>query len=421
MHCILFSSLLFGLASSAVIRRTTDSGSNTNGTHNNVSTSNKDFLVELGPRPYYLVNDMDEGPLKKKLQSCSEGPFQVSDFVFAHRGAPLQFPEHTFESYSAAHRMGAGTIECDVAFTADKQLVCRHSHCDLHTTTDILNRTELASKCTTPFTPASDGTEAEALCCTSDITGEEFKSLCGKMDGFNPNATTVAEYLDGTPYFRTDLYSTCGTVQTHNEYIALVNGWGLKFTPELKTPEVDMPFEGYTQQQYAQDMIDAYKNAGISPDRVWAQSFLPDDIFYWIDNEPAFGAQAVYLDERVDTPEGYTTAVASIPELAARGVKIMAPAFFALTKVDNATNAIVPSEYALEVKAAGLEIVTWSFERSGWLNKGGDYYYQYVKPVINNDGDMYTVLDVLVQQVGITHMFSDWPATLTYYASCFGL
>ncbi|KAL8800929.1 MAG: hypothetical protein Q9182_004811 [Xanthomendoza sp. 2 TL-2023] len=422
MRYLLASGLLFSLASAAAIRRNNGHGQHGNATHANGTHSNNTYLnVQLGPRPYYLVDDMDEGPLKEKLQSCSEGPFRTSDFVFAHRGAPLQFPEHTVESYSAARRMGAGVIECDVAFTKDKQLVCRHAQCDLHTTTNILNRTDLAGKCTTKFTPAANGTAAKAKCCTSDITQAEFKTLCGKMDGFNPNATTVEQYLDGTPYFRTDLYSTCGTVVTHNEYIDLVNGWNLKFTPELKTPEVKMPFEGYTQQQYAQDMINAYKVRGIDPKRVWAQSFLPADIFYWIDNEPAFGRQAVYLDERVDTPAGYLNATASIPALAARGVKIMAPAFFALTKVDNQTGAIVPSEYARAVKAAGLDIITWSFERSGWLKNGGDYYYQYVKPVINNDGDAYTVLDVLVRQVGIKAMFSDWPATLTYYASCFGL
>ena len=415
MRSLVASALFVSLASGAAVPRDTGHGhpGNGNGHHK--------FTVELGPRPYYLVDNMDSGPLKQKLQSCSEGPFKPSDFVIGHRGAPLQFPEETHEGYSAARRMGAGIIECDVTFTKDRQLVCRHSQCDLHTTTDILNRTDLASKCTTPFTPAANGTAAKALCCTSDITQAEFKSLCGKMDGFNPNATTVAQYLDGTPYFRTDLYATCGTVMTHDEYIDLVNGWDLKFTPELKTPQVPMPFDGYTQVQFAQDMIDAYKVRGIAPSRVWPQSFLPADIFYWIEHEPAFGAQAVYLDERVDTPAGYTTAVASLSSLAARGVKIVAPAFFALTKVDNSTGRIVPSEYALAAQRAGLEIITWSFDRSGWLNKGGDYYYQYVKPVINNDGDMYTVLDVLVQQVGISHMFTDWPATLTYYASCFGL
>ncbi|KAF1955111.1 PLC-like phosphodiesterase [Byssothecium circinans] len=380
----------------------------------------KHLNIQVGDRPYYLVNNMEEGPLKRKLQSCSEGPFSTSDFVISHRGAALQFPEHTMEGLVAARRQGAGVLECDVAFTKDKKLVCRHAQCDLHTTTNILNRTDLASKCTTPFTPASNGKPASAKCCTSDITLAEFKSLCGKMDGFNPNATTVEQYMDGTPYFRTDLYATCGTLMTHDEYVDKVNSWGLQFTPELKQPEVKMPFNNYTQDQYAQDLINAYKARGIDPSRVWPQSFLENDIFYWIKNEPAFGKQAVYLDERVDTPEGYANATASIPSLAARGVKVMAPAFFALTEL-NASGTIVPSEYAIAAKKAGMEIITWSFERSGWLNSGGGYYYQYVSKGINHDGDMYTVLDVLARQVRIKAMFSDWPATVTYYANCFGL
>ena len=34
---------------------------------------------------------------------------------------------------------------------------------------------------------------------------------------------------------------------------------------------------------------------------------------------------------------------------------------------------------------------------------------------------MYKALDVLARQVGILGMFSDWPATVSYYASCLGL
>lgn len=375
--------------------------------------------VQVGDRPYFLVDNMDEGPLKEKLQSCSEGPFKPSDFVVSHRGAPLQYPEHSVQGLNAARRQGAGILECDVAFTKDKKLVCRHAQCDLHTTTNILNNTALASKCSTPFKPAANGKPAQAKCCTSDITEAEFKTLCGKMDGFNPNATTVEQYMDGTPYFRTDLYATCGTLMTLEDYIKIVDKWGLKFTPELKTPEVPMPFNGYTQEQYAQDLIDAFKKHKIDAKRVYAQSFLPDDIFYWIKNEPKFGKTAVYLDSRVDTPEGYANATASMDALYKKGVRIMAPAFFALTKLD-AKNKIVPSEYAIAAKKAGMEIIAWSFERSGWLNKGGDYYYQYVSKAINNDGDMYNVLDVLARQVKIKGIFSDWPATVTYYANCFG-
>ena len=72
--------------------------------------------VQLGPQPYYLVNDMNEGLLKKKLQTCFEGLFHATDFTFGHRRAPLQFLEHTEESYRAAARMGIGVIECDVTF-----------------------------------------------------------------------------------------------------------------------------------------------------------------------------------------------------------------------------------------------------------------------------------------------------------------
>jgi glycerophosphoryl diester phosphodiesterase len=132
------------------------------------------YLVSLGPRPYYIINNMTDGPLKHKLQSCENKPVAISDFSIAHRGGgTLQFPEETVQSEEAGARMGAGILECDVSFTSDRGLVCRHSLCDLHTTTDILLRPELAKKCSQPFTPANATSPANALCCTSDITMAE--------------------------------------------------------------------------------------------------------------------------------------------------------------------------------------------------------------------------------------------------------
>jgi glycerophosphoryl diester phosphodiesterase len=95
-------------------------------------------FVQLGPRPFFLVSQLQPSPLKRQLQQCSRGPFKKSEFSMGHRGAPLMFPEHTLESYEAAARMGAGVIECDVTFTKDKELVCRHAQNDLHQTTNIL-------------------------------------------------------------------------------------------------------------------------------------------------------------------------------------------------------------------------------------------------------------------------------------------
>lgn len=379
--------------------------------------------VQLGPRPFYLVDQLEDGELKSELEACSEKPFFKSDFSIGHRGAALQFPEHTKESYEAAARLGAGIIECDVTFTKDRQLVCRHSQCDLHTTTNILAIPELAAKCTEPFTPAdpASGTQASAQCCTSDITLEEFRSLCGKMDGANPKALTVEEYLQGTPDFRTDLYSSCGTLVTHAESIELIESLGAKFTPELKSPSVSMPFEGdYTQQDYAQQMIDEYKAARIPARHVWPQSFDLNDVLYWIQNEPKFGKQAVYLDSRVDTPAGYAEAIAGMQALVAAGVQIVAPPTFALVTLDD-FNEIVPSEYAYAAQAAGLDIITWTLERSGLLAGGGGYYYQSIAEATNDDGDTFRLLDVLAKDVGVIGVFSDWPATTTYYANCMGL
>ncbi|MDY6943801.1 MAG: glycerophosphodiester phosphodiesterase family protein [Pseudomonadota bacterium] len=387
--------------------------------------------IQLGPRPFYLVEDMDEGELKSALQACTNRRPKKSDFSIGHRGAPLQFPEHTKESYEAAARMGAGIMECDVTFTKDRELVCRHSQCDLHTTTDIL-ATSLADKCSEGFTPAVLDpitgeviTPASAKCCTSDITLAEFKTLNGKMDGANTAATTVEAYLQGTANWRTDLYATKGTLLSHQESIALFQALGVKFTPELKSPDVPMPFEGtYTQEDYAQQLIDEYKAAGISPRKVWAQSFNLGDVLYWIENEPAFGMQAVFLDGRYDDPSfdhtDPNTWMPNMSELAAMGVNIIAPPMWMLLDLD-LNDQVVPSLYAAFAKLAGLDIITWTLERSGPLATGGGWYYQTVTDAIDNDGDMLTVLDVLAQQVGIIGIFSDWPATVTFYSNCMNL
>jgi glycerophosphoryl diester phosphodiesterase len=381
------------------------------------------ITVQLGPRPYYLVDNMKPSELKSTLERCADGPFEPSEFSIGHRGASLQFPEHTRESYMGAARMGAGIIECDVTFTQDRELVCRHSQCDLHTTTNILAIPELAAKCSVPFTPAdaASGTPASAKCCTSDITLAEFKKLCGKMDGSNPAATTVDEYLRGTPSFRTDTYATCGTVLSHKESIQLIRKLGAKFTPELKAPEVPMPYQGdYTQQRFATQLIDEYKAAGVPGQAVFAQSFSLDDVLYWLATQPAYGRQAVFLDSRPDTADGYAAAVSGMSELAAKGVRIVAPPMYALVKLDSQQH-IVPSEYALAAKVAGLDIITWTLERSGPLKATTDYYYQSVLGAVDRDGDTYEMLDVLATQVGIRGIFSDWPATATYYANCMGL
>jgi glycerophosphoryl diester phosphodiesterase len=376
--------------------------------------------IQVGPRPYFLVADMVDSPLKAKLQSCSNGPFKKTNFSIGHRGAAMMFPEHTKESYEAAARMGAGIVECDVTFTKDKQLVCRHAQNDLHTTTNIL-ATPLAAKCSKPFTPydAEKNVPAAAECRTSDITLAEFKTLRGKMDAFNPMAKTAQEFMGGTANWRTDLYSgpTSGTLLTHQESIALFQKLGVKMTPELKSATVTMPFDGFTQEAYAQKMIDEYKAAKVAPSKVFPQSFDLNDVRYWIKNEPQFGKQAVFLDgadKLADLPD-----LAKLTSYKNEGIQIVAPPIFAL--LDAKDGKLVASAYAKNAKQAGLSIITWSLERSGVMASGkGGWYYQSVNHVISREGDILEALDVLAKDVGIMGIFSDWPGTVTYYASCMG-
>ncbi|MEM9471846.1 MAG: glycerophosphodiester phosphodiesterase family protein [Pseudomonadota bacterium] len=378
--------------------------------------------VTVGPRPLFLVDSMKDSALKTKLRSCAAMPMKKRLFSIGHRGAPMQFPEHTRQSYVAAARMGAGILECDVTFTKDKELVCRHAQNDLHTTTNIL-ASDLASKCVKPFVPAAGERSAAAECRTSELSLAEFKTLTGKMDAADKTAITVEEYMNGTAGWRTDLYAvSAGSLMTHAESIELFRELGAKFTPELKSPSVEMPFDGFSQADYAQKLIDEYKAAGVPAGDVWPQSFNLDDVLYWIRNEPEFGAQAVYLDGRYDSglkPDDAATFKPSMQELADMGVRYLAPPTWMLVTVKD--GKIAPSEYAAQAKAAGLKLITWTIERSGPLNTGGGWYYQSISDVTDSDGVMYELIDVLAKDVGVVGIFSDWPATVTYYANCMGL
>ncbi|OXS99344.1 glycerophosphodiester phosphodiesterase [Notoacmeibacter marinus] len=375
--------------------------------------------ITYGVRPAYLVDIMDEGELKTKLQTCLSNTPKQSDWSIGHRGAMLAFPEHTAESYIAAARMGAGIVECDVTFTKDHELVCRHAQNDLHTTTNIL-ATDLAEKCTTGFTPASGDADASAECRASDLTLAEFRTLAPKQDAANKKATTTEEYLDGTPNYRTDLYTPGARLVTFAESVELMKQLGVKMTPELKKPSVEMPFDGFSQEQYAQKMIDELKAAGMNPSDVWPQSFEIEDIRYWIANEPEFGKQAVYLDDQYDN-EGFDIADPStwehkFEDLKAEGINYIAPPMWMLVKAEG--DKIVASEYARMAKDAGLTIITWTAERSGNLNEGGGWYFQTIAEATNDDGDVMKLIDVLYNEVDVAGLFSDWPATTTFFANC---
>ncbi len=180
-----------------------------------------------------------------------------------------------------------------------------------------------------------------------------------------------------------------------------------------------MPYEGnFTQEDYAQKMIDEYVEMGIPPEDVWPQSFLPDDVIYWVKNTD-YGEQGVALDESHLTDGDYRDWHQMLVD---NGVKIVAPALWMLVTSDATTElGIVPSDYAASAQEHGLDIIAWTLERSPPGLTGDDvWYWQSLQDLDLTDGDKFALLHVL-SGIGTLGVFSDWPATTTFYANCMGL
>ena len=360
--------------------------------------------VDPTNRALTLAADLPAGALKDQLQNCASGPFYPTEFAIAHRGAPLGYPEHSREGYIAAANMGAGIIECDVTFTKDLELVCRHSQCDLASSTNIL-QTELANTCRQPFTPAQQGEPASAQCCTSDITLAEFKTLCARPDVKNSQATSVDDFLAPLDSPVIDQPNQCGMVMSHRDSIELIRDLGAAFTPELKRPEVPMPFNGFSQQDYAKKLLIEYQQAEVPINQVYPQSFNINDVNYWIENHPQYAQQIIWLVPR--QRQLVPLSLAELQSLQAEGLHIIAPPIPMLVQ-QNSNGQIEPTAFAKAAKASGLKIITWTFESA-----------RATKAVYGDTpGLMLETLEVLAQEIGVSGVFSDWPGTVTYYTNC---
>lgn len=235
----------------------------------------------------------------------------------------------------------------------------------------------------------------------------------------------------GTRDFRTDLYQTgCPKVLTHKESIAIIKKNGGKFTPELKFPVVPMPFNGFTQTAFAAKAVQDYVDMGIPPADVWFQSATTDDLVYLV-NQTAFGNQAVALDFddlRNDTVNG----TAYVNFIKGLGIKILAPPMPKLVAPNPSAGQpgqkdIIPSPFAVAIKNAGLQIITWTLSRTaGPLEKPAgttDYYWATLqgRGLGLTEGSNFDLLDALYQDVGIIGIFDDWPSVTTFYANCVGI
>ena len=80
---------------------------------------------------------------------------------------------------------------------------------------------------------------------------------------------------------------------------------------------------------------------------------------------------------------------------------------------NNTRNARNINSSALRCRASSTSVTSSCGENSGvrWQ----------ISTYSAHDSDKLEALDVLATKVGIRGIFSDWPATVTYYANCKGL
>jgi len=356
-----------------------------------------------------LVDGLPSGILKNRLSVCSSEPLRVSEFSISHRGAPLGYPEHTQEGYLAAIEMGAGSIECDVVLTKDKQLVCRHSQCDLHRTTNIL-QTDLSGSCVEPFEPWKLGSQASAKCCASDITLSEFKSLCGRADNIDLKAGSIDEYLKDRSTMGIINQVGCGTLLSHQESISLIGKHGRKYIPELKKMDaVSLRTMNLSLEGYADLLLEEYRKLEVEPSKVFPQSFDRRVVDHWLARYPDYASNVVYLDGRGRNPL-FLPSRRDMDQLFKQGLRYIAPPIPMLLKQDDEGN-LRETAYARYANQSGLKLITWTMESR--LSDIAGFSTQ--------ESDRLRVLDALAQRAKVFGVFSDWPATVTRYANCMGL
>lgn len=188
-------------------------------------------------------------------------------------------------------------------------------------------------------------------------------------------------------------------------------------------PAADMPFtspvtgEVFTQTGFARKMISEYTAAGIPALNIHPQSFNHDDVLCWLKTAPEFGNNAILLDGRkYDASNPSDTQTPTLQRIADMGITTIAPPQWVLLK--NFGGQIIPLDYAQATSTSSPGRLSVRPSLSG--RSGGSW--QILRPInawcLTDDADIYTTLDVLNRQVGIKGMFSDWPATVIYHASC---
>ena len=94
------------------------------GCYDRHANQKNDESIQLGPRPYYLVDNMDEGQPAQGEARVSAPRDRLSRRTSrSATAAPRRCSSRSTprSAYEAGARMGAGILECDVTFTKDRR------------------------------------------------------------------------------------------------------------------------------------------------------------------------------------------------------------------------------------------------------------------------------------------------------------
>ncbi|KAI9351355.1 PLC-like phosphodiesterase [Obelidium mucronatum] len=407
--------------------------------------------------------------MRNAIATC-ENPLAYNLETIGHRGAALIAPEETIKSFQIAVDSGAGWIECDAAVTKDLQLVCRHSVCDLHFTTDILSRPDMLAKCNGQFTPYKNGTDASVNCCTYDFTLAELNTLCSTMETVtNGKALTIDQYLVSSPPFRTNgvAKGECHKMVSHKEHLKFAKTKKVNVIPELKdtTEKGTQDFlasKNSSIEFLANLMASEIREAGFTTPldtkfksaargtigvmqtfdrrvaKIWKSGANKDlNVEYmW---ETGMNSTATEKDCPAAADCGTNDVVLDLMKM---GVELMSPAFNFYVSAEK--HRMIESQYSKDLKSlaqkSGKNVYfgSWSLERSGCASQlgasnstfnaeaglgaigGCGWYYNSVEgeASFGQHEDSLLMLDVLFKQVGIIGLFSDFPATVSMYSNC---
>ncbi len=278
--------------------------------------------------------------------------------IVGHRGAPAHYPEESLEGVLAAAAFGAFGVECDAVPTRDGALVCRHAEDDLAATTNVLT-SPWAGACRQPFRPAGLLSQAHARCLSVDLTKAAFLGLEAWPEGADPRARRPEAYYRAARY-PAALATSPGHTLDHAGFVRVLNPLPVAYFPELKAAPVLPP--GVTRDDLRRAIVDAYRKAGVPPERVFLQSFFLEDLKFWRRYAPAYAARAIWLDGRRLDPDRPADLRPTMAELRAAGVAYLGPPIGALLAPRG--GRLVPTAYARAACRAGLRLVPWTLERT---------------------------------------------------------